>query len=229
MRYASVAICLLALCLATVAEANNNSKFTVVLHAGTPGGGCSATGVPDCAAVQPVTTVAPGTEFRLYILVNNYTELQAMQTCLSWPADWLINPAGEPTLSFPCAVGATAGHEPQGDGQGPGGNEAVDGTYAASFNCITGPAVAKIVRIDFRSGASGCLTQINPAQGSGRVEIDDCAVNPPGGNPTLLDASTAEGQARLGSICVGTPGHNACQAIVAVEPATWGRIKNSYR
>lgn len=229
MRYALVAILLMAVGTASVGEANQN--FKVVLHArtGTASGSCTETDVPNCIDVLPRTQVAPGEAFRLYILVNDYVEFQAFQTCITWPADWVHNPNGEPPLTFPCTVDPLWAHEPQGDGQGPNGIDAVDGTYAASFDCVTGPAVAVVVRIDFLAGQSGCLTQINPAQGSERIEIDDCASNPPGGNQFFIDASTAEGQLRLGSICVGTPGRDTCDRATAVEPATWGHIKASYR
>lgn len=229
MRYTLGMVLLLAIGVAPVAEANQN--FSVMLHARTGAGigGCQESDVPNCIDVHPRVQVAPGERFRLYILVNNYTEFQAFQTCITWPADWVHNPDGEETLTFPCTGDPLWGHEPQGDGQGPNGNDAVDGTYAAAFDCVTGPAVAVVVRIDFQAGQGGCLTQINPAQGSEKVEIDDCAINPPGGNQFFIDASTPGGQLRLGSICVGIPGHNTCAMATAVEPATWGHIKDSYR
>lgn len=220
MRYASVAICLFALCLATVAEANSN--FTVPLHAGLEGASCTSAASVTCElgnpAGAPRVNIAPGEAFRLFILVNNYTELQAFQTALVWPADWTVNPDG---VQSPCTAGTFVAHDPVAPG-GP-----TDGTYAAAFNCITGPAVARIHRVDFIAGATGCISQTNPTQGSGFVEIDDCATDPPGGNPTYIDANT--GQNRLGKICVGAGGFDACRGPVPVEAATWGKIKNTYK
>lgn len=226
MRYAPGAVVIFAIGMASVAEADYG--FTVVLHArtGIGSGSCTESDVPNCYNVHPRIQVAPGERFRLYILVNNYTEFQSFQTCLIWPDDWVFNPDGEVPFSFPCTANTLLGHEPQGNG-----DSAVDGTFAASFDCITGPAIAKIVRIDFQAGQGGCLIQINPAQGSQRVEIDDCATDPPGGNPSYIDASTAQGRLHLGSICVGMQGFDACYPRdgTAVEPATCGRIKASYR
>jgi hypothetical protein len=221
MRYAPGAICLLALCLASVAEANQN--FTVVLHARIPSGTgtCTVAGLPDClpppGGIDPVTLVVPG-EFRLFIFVNNYSELLAFQTAFAWPADWMSTPIGEPPITFGCRGTTQAyAHEPVNPG-GP-----TDGTLATAFDCFTGPGLAAIGRIDFLAGAAGCLTQVNPEQGSMKVEVLDCS-----NGSTTIDASTVEGQLRLGSICVGAPGVNACQPL-PVEPATWGKIKNSYR
>ena len=217
MRYAPVAICLMALCLATVAQANSN--FTVVLHArvGTTGT-CTQAGIFNCVDILPITTVPAGTDFRLYIAVNNHLALGAMQTGFAWPADWMSTPSGEPPITFGCRGTTQAyAHEPQNPG-GP-----VDGTLATAFDCFMGPGLALIGRIDFLSGASGCLTQINPAQGTGRVEVLDCQ-----NNSTTIDAS-GQGQLRLGEICVGTPGRQACHGPVAVEPTTWGKIKSSYQ
>jgi hypothetical protein len=219
MRYALGAICLTAFCLASAAEANNN--FTVVLHARTPSGSgtCTVADLPDClpAGVQPTTQVSPG-EFRLYIFINNYTDLFAMQTAFAWPGDWTADPDGEAPITFGCR-GATQAyaHEPQNPG-GP-----FDGTLATAFDCFAGPGLAAIGRVDFLAGASGCLTQVNPLQGTGLVEALDCL-----NRSVTIDANTPQGQQRLGSICVGAPGVNACVG-VPVEPATWGKIKSSYR
>jgi len=218
MRYAPVAICLLALCLPTVAWANDN--FTVVLHARTPSGTgtCTAAGLPNCVGIRPTTQVAANTEFRLYIFIRNHTALGAMQTGFQWPADWVATPTGEPPFFFSCR-GDTPAHTPVNPG-GP-----IHGTLALAFECFTSPALCAIGRIDFFAGAGGCLEQINPIQGTGRVEVLDCQ-----NNSTTLDATTPHGQSRLGSICVGVPGRDACDAITtAVEPATWGSVKATYR
>jgi hypothetical protein len=209
----------LVLCFATIAQANTH--FSVVLHARTPGGTgtCTATGVPNCTNIRPTTQVAADTEFRLYIFINNYTALGAMQTAFAWPADWVCDPDGEPPITFGCRGTTQAyAHEPVNPG-GP-----IDGTLATAFDCFTGPGLAAIGRIDFLSGAAGCLTQVNPAQGTRRVEVLDCQ-----NNSTTIDADTSFGQLRLGAICVGTPGRDACDVHPAVEPATWGSIKATYR
>jgi hypothetical protein len=219
MRYAPVAICLLALCLATVAEAN--SQFTSVLHARVPAGigACTQAGLPTClAGSRPVTQLAAGADFRLYLFVNNYTQIQAMQTGFAWPADWSVDPDGEPPVVFGCRTNQLNASEPAN----PGGPQA--GTLATAFDCFQGPALCLVARIDFLAGAGGCLNQINPAQGTARVEILDCS-----NVSTVIDANDPIGGMRLGSICVGTPGRDACDPVTPVQATTWGSIKASYR
>jgi hypothetical protein len=43
-----------------------------------------------------------------------------------------------------------------------------------------------------------------------------------------IDAGDPVEQLRLGKICVGEGGRDACDPVTAVEPATWGQIKRSY-
>lgn len=219
MRYTPIAICLSALCLASVAQANVH--FSVVLHARTPAGigACTAAGLPNCMNLRPTTQVAPNTEFRLYIFINNYTALAAMQTAFQWPADWFCDPDGESPITLGCrGANQTYAHEPVNPG-GP-----LDGAFVTAFDCFTGPELAAIGRIDFLSGASGCLYQVNPVQGTGRVEVLDCQ-----NNSTTIDASNGAQQLRLGMICVGTPGRDSCDVKPIVEPTTWGNIKATYR
>jgi hypothetical protein len=215
MRCAPVAICLLVLCLATTARANDN--FTIVLHVRIPAGtgACTAAGLPNCAGIRPTTQVAANTEFRLYIFINNHTTLGAMLTAFQWPADWSCDPDGESPIFFPCRGGKSA-YWPTNPG-GP-----YYGMLAFAFDCITNPALAAIGRIDFFAGAGGCLEQLNPI--TGRVEVLDCQ-----NNSTTLDATTPQGQSRLGSICVGARGRDACDAVTPVEPSTWGSVKATYR
>ncbi len=219
MRSAPGAILVLALgmvMLASVAEANQN--FTVVLHARTPSGtgACTVADLPTCqAGSDPVTQIAASIDFRLYIFVNNYTNIQAIQTSFTWPGDWLIAPSGPPSV-FGCRGNQLNASEPAQ----PGGPSA--GTLATAFDCVTGPAMTPIARIDFQAGASGCLIQTNPAQGSQQVEVVDCT-----NTSTRLDASNPVNLPRLGTICIGSAGVNACNPL-PVEPATWGAIKASF-
>jgi len=217
MRHALVAICLLALCGAASAQENEN--FTVVLHARTPAGtgSCTASGLPDCLGIRPTTQVAANNEFRLYIFINNFSKIFALLTAFAWPTDWSI--VGDEVSVFGCR-GATQAyaHVPVEPG-GP-----LEGTLATAFDCVSGPGLAAIARIDFFASGGGCLTQLNPRQGTGRVEVLDCQYH-----STTLDASDPRQQPRLGSICVGVPGRDACDALVAFEPVTWGKIKASYQ
>jgi hypothetical protein len=216
MHYAVISLLASSL-LTNVAPAND--QFTVVLHARTPGGfgTCTEAGLPDCKTIRPTTQVAAGADFRLYIFVNNYVgTLAAMQTAFEWPGDWLLDPDGKDPVTIGCQM-----HQIQLEPSNPGGP--VNGTYVTAFDCIQGPSLAPITRMDFRAGMGGCLRQINPL-GNQQVQIVDCP-----GNSYFIDPSDPVQQRRLGSICVGTPGHDACDVLTTpVEPATWGRIKATY-
>jgi hypothetical protein len=203
--------------LASAAQANQN--FTVVLHARTPSGlgSCTVADLPTCqTGSDPVTQIAASIDFRAYIFVNNYTNIQALQTCFVWPADWHIAPNGPPSV-FGCRANQLNASEPAD----PGGPSA--GTLATAFDCVTGPTMTPIARIDFQAGAGGCLTQVNPAQGTMRIEVVDCL-----NASTSFDASDPLNLPRLGTICIGANGINACGPL-PVEAATWGRIKASFK
>jgi hypothetical protein len=217
MGYALLTVCVLG--IANAAHANDG--FLIVLHARTPSGtgSCAEVDLPDCGSILPITQVAANTEFRLYIFIDRYTGINAVLTAFQWPADWVCDPDSEPPITFGCR-GATQAyaHEPQNPG-GP-----LDGTLATVFDCFSGPGLAAISRIDFLSGAGGCLTQVNPVQGTGRIELLDCL-----NKSTTLDATEPGADCRLGSICVGTPGRDPCNCFPVVEEATWGSVKATYR
>jgi hypothetical protein len=219
MRYTLEAISLIALTFASVAGASE--QFTIVIHARTPGGtgSCTAAGLPDCINVRPTIQIAGETGYRFYIFVNNYNDIQGLQTAFAWPSDWMFGLDGEPEPVYPCRTNQVSHHIPHDPG---GPNE---GIYATTFDCFVGPGLAVIGRMDFLVyGTSGCLTQLNPNRGSGRVEILDCE-----NRSYRIDASDPVQRSRLGSICAGTPGHDACDPLsTPIEPATWGRIKASY-
>jgi len=221
MRCAPLVICLLALYLATLAEAD--PEFKVVLHARTPAGSgrCDAADLPDCANIRPTTQVVPNTEFRLYIFAKDFGSdgIHAFQTGFDLPGDWKCDPDDKPPLVWGCHIGNYV-HMPMNPG-GP-----LDGTLAyAFFDCFQGIGFAPIARIDFLAGAGGCLTQINPIQGTQRVEILTCQFK-----SLLLDASDPVEQLHIGSICAGIPGRDACDPMsTVVEPATWGSVKATYR
>jgi len=221
MRCASLVICLLTLCFATLAEAD--PEFKVVLHARTPAGSgrCDAADLPDCANIRPTTQVVPNTEFRLYIFVKDYGAdgVKGFSTAFDWPSDWHCDPDGKAPYVWECHVGPYL-HIPIDPG-GP-----LDGALTQVFvDCVTEPSFLPIARIDFLAGSAGCLTLINPARGFGRVEVLNCLLD-----SYLIDASDPVQQLRLGSICVGSPGRDACDPMTTVvEPTTWGNVKATYR
>jgi len=226
MRCGPAAICVLALGLATVAEAVHIPS--VVLHARPPSGvgSCTEPGLPTCEyGGRPITQIAPGESFRLYILVQNWQNVgygngfAGLQTAFTWPADWVVDPDGEPPVTLGCQRNQLTVTEPSDPG-GP-----ANGIYATVFDCIqgSGPNLVVIGRIDFLAGQAGCLFQVNP--NSVRVELLDCQYA-----STFIDASDPYEQQRLGSICVGSPGWDSCDNdLHPVEARTWGSIKATYR
>lgn len=224
--FAVGAICLLVLCFGSISESEANENFTIVLHARTPGGtgACSASDLPTCPppgepGIRPTTQVAAGASFCLYIFVNNYTDIQALETAFAWPADWKADPDGKDPSFIGCRSNEIVVAEPRN----PGGS--TSGILATAFDCVTGPELCLLGHVDFVAGQSGCLTQVNSPVGDREgVALHDCQ-----NQTVLIDARWGAGQIRLGSICVGHPGQDACNPLTPVEPSTWGRIKASYQ
>ena len=75
-------------------------------------------------------------------------------------------------------------------------------------------------RMFFVAGSSGCLRYIQ-ADWPFRIQVLDCAL----GNDVITDQESP----RLGRVCVGSGGIDACDRVVPVAPATWGAIKDSFR
>lgn len=198
------------------AMCGNNPNFTLPLHA-VPGIGnpCSGYLPVDCIGNRPVVSVTANSPITVYLLLMNFNDVTAMETAFEWDAGWIL--AGG---AWDCQVDQIFAVEPHDPG-GP-----VAGTIATAFDCVSGPALAVIGRLFFQSGPSGCLRQVQSTYPDG-IAVVDCG-NPMGED--FIDANTPEGQARLGRICVGSGGHDACgPQTTAVDPATWGAIKASYR
>jgi hypothetical protein len=98
----------------------------------------------------------------------------------------------------------------------------VHGALAACFNCVTGPGLRAWGWLRFRTGTDGCLNQLEPAYPMG-IAVGDCQ-----NGFDRIDPIDPVQVRRLGRICVGEGGHDACDRVVPVEAATWGAIKASF-
>ena len=68
------------------------------------------------------------------------------------------------------------------------------------------------------SGPTGCLSQVQSSYPFG-THVLDCS----------LQVDQIREPARLGKICVGPGGYDACHTLNPVRPATWGQVKATYR
>jgi hypothetical protein len=216
MRYTPVAAVLIALSVSSIASGGQNPNATYVLHAKPAlSGGCTVAGQPDClpGGVMPTVNVDAASEYRVFFYLNNTTCVGAVQTAFQWDTGWTIDPNGELNNWLNCQTNQLNLTTPHGAG-GP-----TDGTITTAFDLIT-TTFLLIGRMDFLSGPSGCLFQVQSFFQFGnhvvdcesQGDLDDPAVSP------LV----------FGKICVTTGGLDSCSP-TPVEPATWGTIKATYR
>ncbi len=210
MRYALV-MALMALCLATTAFAGANPNFTLPMH-GKVGLDFLCTGYQpvDCLNNQPTVDLPPG-QATIFLLIMNYDRVAGVQTAYQVPATWLIA-----TQTYTCQPGQLNGTTPAA----PWGPDA--GALATAFDCLVGPSLGVFGTMLFLNIDQGCLTQVEPdPRYPNGTHVVDCQQ---GRDQILLPGQ----EARLGMVCVGSGGRNACEPLVPVEPATWGGIKAQY-
>jgi hypothetical protein len=208
MRIALASAAVVAL-LATsgAALAQDNSCTTLVLHAVSGTVPVCTTNV-DCSVVQPTVDVpTPSGAYTVVVFAKNYAELLGVQCAFDWPVTW--------TFGFGlwnCQTGQLSATQPTAPGP-------TTGTITTAFTAITGGALAPIGIMVFNSIGTGCLTIIESSF--------------PFGTHVINAAQDAEpiGEQNRGKICADTPGgYSACTCVAnAVEGATWGQIKASYR
>jgi len=193
------------------AYAGANPNFTLPLHAkASQFELCDGYLPVDCLGVRPTVQLESGQPVAVFLLVANYTQLAALQTAFevdpSWSylfGLWFCPPTYGDFPPVP-PFGPTAGN-----------------LSCRFFNCVTNGQLLPIGRMHFISG-TGCVGQIESSFAMGtwamdcQQELDQIFPNEPGQ------------AARLGRVCVGPGGHDACEAATPVAPATWGRIKASY-
>jgi hypothetical protein len=207
---------LLALCVSTTAFAGLNPNITLPLHAKVSGfEPCNGYLPVNClppeqGGVPPVVTIPAGPA-AVWLLAYNHQNLAGVQTAFEWPG-WAITFG-----PWDCQGGQLNAVTPGGSG-GP-----TAGSITTAFNCVTDGLLAPIGRMFFQpAGNPTCIQQVESSFPFGNHVID-CSL------ATDIILLNGQGfQQRLGKVCVGAGGIDACRAVVAVEPTTWGQIKTQY-
>ena len=193
-----------------MSRAGLNPQATIPLHcAGPLEFSCTGYLPVDCDQVRPTVAATPGSSMTVFVFVRNHTQLAGLQTAFEWGSwDLLFG-------LWDCQVGMFDGSEPRN----PGGPYA--GSLNKAFSCVTGPSLAVIGRMFFTLTTEGCLRQVQPFLPDGICFLD-CQL----GIDQVSDSP--QDQQRLGRVCIGPGGYDACDAVVPVEGTTWGRIKAAY-
>ena len=186
-----------------------NPNITLPLHATLDCNACSPAGV-DCRDHRPNVNLPAHSNLTIYLLANNYSMLAGIQTAFEWHPDWVLLGA-----VFDCLPGQLATILPAP----PGG--ATAGTLSTTFDCVSHGSLLVLGRLLMLAGSKGCLAQVESSYPSGSFALD-CH--------QLMDLIPESEHLRLGRICVENGGIDACDPLTgAVQPATWGQIKASYR
>lgn len=199
----------LAVCAAGRVTAGTNPDFRIVLHA-KPSSFETCNGyLPlDCIANPPTVNV-PATPIAVFVLLFNHTAASGIQTAFTfggWNPTFFLWDCGLIGCDF-------APYDP------PPFPPIVVVAGDFTGGCVTGPALKVLGRMFFVPTSGGCISQVIPDLPNG-IHLRDCT----GGVDLITDASSP----RLGKICVGTGGVNACDGAVPVESTTWGQIKSTY-
>ena len=199
-----------ALCVlcSTIASAGPNPNFTLPLHVvESLSAPCDAYLPVDCLGTRPTTSAIADHPAVIFLLVSNHSGIAALQAGLEWEASWTWTAS-----LFDCRPGQVGALIPDGPTTASG---------VTTFDCLTGPALAVIGRVAFQVGHTGCVRFRQPPIPNG-ICVFDCTGQE-------IDQITDVSSPRLGRVCVGSGGHDACDPAVPVEPSTWGEIKSSYR
>jgi len=190
--------------------AGANPNFTLPLHAKVSSfEPCNGYLPVDCLSVHPTVQVEGGQPVAIFLLVANYTQLAGVQTAFEVDPSW--------TFTFglwdcQCSTCESDPYPPFGP---------LYGTITVAFNCVTNGELLSIGRLHFASG-TGCVGQVESSYPSGtcaldcQQQLDQIHLDEPGQ------------AARLGKVCVGPGGNDACTAATPVAATTWGAIKASY-
>ena len=193
------------------AMAGANPHFTLPMHAKVSAFEfCNGYLPVDCLGVRPTVSAPSGQPVTVFMFVANYTRVAAVQTAIEVDPSW--------TLSFSlwdCLSGEFADVNPYPP-FGP-----TYGTLTAAFNCVTSGVLAPLGRMFFASG-TGCIGQVQSSFPNG-IHALDCLEQV----DRILPTEPGQG-VRLGRICVGPGGQDACDRVTPVAAATWGAIKASY-
>lgn len=206
----AVVMVLLALCTGSTVFGGANPNVTLPLHAKLTSGSCTAFTPVDCGTTRPTVNVTAQTDYVIYLLIFNYANAVGVQTAFDWEPTWVLQ-----DVFFNCRADQLNGTLPSAGGP-------TTGTASTAFTCLNGPALAAIGRLIFTAGDTGCLFQVQSSFSEGD-HVVDCALE-----IDRINADDPIQQMRLGKICVGSGGFDACDAIQPVEAATWGGIKATY-
>lgn len=191
----------------TAAMAGLNPQVTFPLHyKASSFEACTGVSPVDCTTNRPVVAATSGSAAAIFLLVHNTTSLAGVQTAFQFDGTWLL------TFGlWDCQGGQLNAVTPAM----PGGPTA--GAITTAFNCVTTGGLIVIGRMFFTGPTAGCISQVQPTYPFG-IHALDCVQG--------TDQITED--ARLGKVCVGAGGVDACDPVSAVEGATWGGIKAQY-
>jgi PKD repeat protein len=183
-----------------------NPNIVLPLHAEAGCHGCGPLPV-DCLGNRPTVNIPPNSQVTVYLMAFSYTALAGVQTAFDWDPSWILLGA-----LFDCVPGQLTAVVPVP----PGGPTA--GTVATAFDCVTSGNLLVVGRLLMMAGPSGCVSQVQSTYPGG-IMVVDCS----------LGTDHIANEQRLGSICVASGGHDACDIPIPVRPATWGQVKATYR
>jgi hypothetical protein len=182
-----------------------NLSTTLPLHAIETTYGVCDIGDP-CDPGPPTVNVSQGAHIAAYLLVRNYDAVAGVQTAFDW-GNWTFLGG-----IWDCQAGQIWATVPSP----PGGPH--HGTITTAFNCVTGGSTEVIGRMHMIATGPGCLVQVE-SDFPFETHVVSCEF--------LTAPALPENR---GSICVDSGGVDACgPGSVAVDAATWGRIKAQYR
>jgi hypothetical protein len=194
------------LVISSASFAGQNPQVTFPLHYKQSSfEACTGIAPVDCLTNRPTVTANAGSPACIFLLVNNTTSLAGVQTAFDfggWPFAFGL---------WDCQGGQLSATTPSGTG-GP-----TNGTITTAFNCVTSGTLQVIGRMFFGTAPSGCVSQVQSSFPFGTFALD-CQQ----GNDLITES------ARLGKVCVGAGGVDACDPVSPVEGATWGGIKAQY-
>lgn len=213
----STAIPALLVLIASQAFAGANPHFTLPMHGiwpftfsefcttpATQGIDCSHSGRP--TVDLPPEATGPAI---FYLFVHNHAAIQCVQTAFEWaPWTFLFG-------QWRCIPGSHLHVQEPHDPGGP-----FHGYIGQCWPCVTDPSLLVVGFMVINITGPGCISQVEPYL---RISALDCN--------NEVDELTLPGpdELRLGRVCVGSGGHDACDALTPVLSTTWGGIKAQYQ
>ena len=188
------------------AMAGDNPAFTLPMHVAYGFfSDCSGYLPVDCLENRPTVNIFGNVNASVFLSVANYQNLTGVQAAIQWSS-----PSWHLVFGiFDCLPGQRLKFKPSGN----------TASGATLFDCVKGPALAVFAMMFFQVGGSGCVQFIQPQDPLG-IFVQDCQ----GAIDQIMEAESP----RLGRVCVGAGGFDACDPVEPVESMTWGAIKASF-